>query len=85
VVVWLAQNGVTQSHEISASHVQACLSELAVMGLADGIINHHACGIGTMLRFFHSENYIPKLVIFKIQRSLRKSCISCMQKMFKNF
>ena len=66
VMEWLVLNGVKGPGEITARHVRAYLSELAVKGLADSTINNHARAIRTMLRFFHTEGYIPEPVIFKM-------------------
>src|SRR5215207_688156 len=66
VMEWMLRNGVTAPGEISARHVRAYLSELAVRGLTDSTINNHARAIRTMLRFFHAEKYIPEIVVFKM-------------------
>jgi site-specific recombinase XerD len=66
VMEWLVQNSVTDPQEISARHVRAYLSELAVRGLADSTINNHARAIRTMLWFFYAEKYISEMVIFKM-------------------
>ena len=66
VMEWLVQNEVAEPNEISARHVRAYLSELAVRGLTDSTINNHARAIRTMLRFFHAEKYISEPVNFKM-------------------
>lgn len=66
VMEWLLQNGVTKPDQISARHVRAYLSELAGRGLTDSTINNHARAIRTMLRFLHTEKYIPEPVMFKM-------------------
>jgi integrase/recombinase XerD len=66
VMEWMVRNGVTGPQEISARHVRAYLSELAVRGLTDSTINNHARAIRTMLRFFHAEKYIPEPVTFRM-------------------
>ncbi len=66
VMQWLVDNGVTSPQEITARHVRAYLSDLAGRGLQDSTINNHARAVRTLLRFFHSENYITTAVVFKL-------------------
>jgi integrase/recombinase XerD len=66
VMEWMIRNGVTSPQEISARHVRAYLSDLAVRELTDSYINNHARAIRTMLRFFFAEKYIPEPVTFKM-------------------
>lgn len=66
VLQWLIENEVSEPQKISARHIRAYLSELSGRGLKDSTINNHARAIRTMLRFFHTENYIPEPVTFKM-------------------
>jgi len=66
VIDWLVENGVTAPDEIQARHVRAYLSEMAVREVSDSYINNHARAIRTLLRFFHTEKYIPEPVTFQM-------------------
>jgi integrase/recombinase XerD len=62
----LAENGVISPQEITARHIRAFLSELAGKGLSDTYIHGYARAIRTLMRFFHSEKYMPELVTFQM-------------------
>ena len=71
-VEWLKNNGINSPGDIAARNVRSYLAELNAKGLSDSYINGHARAIRTLLRFFHSENYISELVTFKMPSIAKK-------------
>lgn len=69
---WIESQSVTHPAEITARHVRAFLAELTRRGLQDTTRHDYARAIRTLLRFWHTENYIPTLIKFDMPRLEKK-------------
>jgi len=69
---WVELQGVTDPSDVTARHVRQYLAQLASEGKADTTMHDHARAIRTLLRFWHSEGYIPQLVTFDMPKLSRK-------------
>lgn len=69
---WIEGRGVTSPLEVTARYVREYLAELAGRGAADSTVWGHARAIKTMLRFWHSEGYIPSPVKYDLPRMGKK-------------
>ena len=61
---WLESHGTTLPHEIEGRHVREYLAELTGNCKSDNAIHDNARAIKTLLRFWHTENYIPCPILF---------------------
>jgi site-specific recombinase XerD len=61
---WLERQGMTSPQEVTARYVRQYLAELADLGRADNTIRDHARAKKKLLRFWHTEKYIPEMVTF---------------------
>jgi site-specific recombinase XerD len=69
---WLKEHGLTLPREVMARHVREFLAMLISQGKADTTLHDHARAIKTLLRFWHSENYIPAPVTFAMPKLSQK-------------
>ncbi len=72
IIEWLAFEGITAPEEIKARHVRAYLSKMARKGLSDSYIHSHARVFRTFLRFLHDEEYVSRLIKFKMPTIAQK-------------
>jgi site-specific recombinase XerD len=66
IIEWLGNEGITEPEEITARHVRAYLSTMARRGLSDSYIHSHARVFRTILRFLYEEEYVSRLIKFKM-------------------
>ena len=68
----LEKQGITSPDQIQARHVRAYLAELTGMGKSDNTIHDNARAIKTLLRFWHSENYVVSPIAFTMPKVAKK-------------
>jgi site-specific recombinase XerD len=75
---WVEEQSVTTPEQVNARLVRQYLSELAGQGKADKTLHAHARAIRTLVRFWHTEKYIPELVTFAMPKMEKKRlpCLS---------
>jgi site-specific recombinase XerD len=71
-MTWVEQQGVTSPEQITARHVRQYLATLAERGLADTSLHGAARSIRTLMRFWHSEGYLPALIKFEMPKLAKK-------------
>jgi integrase/recombinase XerD len=71
-VSWLDQNGITEPSQITARHVREYLANMVGSGYADSSVNGSARAIKTLVRFWHSEKYLPEPVSFAMPKIAKK-------------
>lgn len=69
---WLEGQNVTEPSEVTPRHVRAYLAELAGRELTEWTCNGHARAIKTLLRFWHTEGYIPNEIKFAMPKVSKK-------------
>lgn len=67
-IKWLENEDVTSPDEITARHIRGYLAELRGRDLKASYIHSHARAIKTMMRFFYSEDYLPREVKFDMPK-----------------
>ena len=67
-LIWAEQHGVTSPQEVTARIVREHLTMLAADGKKDTTVHDHARAIRTLLRYWHSESYIPEPVKFEMPK-----------------
>ena len=78
---WVEGQSVTSPEKVDMRIVRQYLADLTGQGKADKTIHAHARAIRTLLRFWHTEHYIPSSVIFAMPRMEKKRlpCLSAEQ------
>ncbi len=71
-LAWAEGQGVTNPEQVDARLVRYYLSGLATRGKSDRTLNAHARAIRTLLRFWHSENYIAAPVSITMPKMEKK-------------
>jgi site-specific recombinase XerD len=74
---WVESMGITAPEEVTARPVRQYLAQLAAEGEADTTMHDHARAIRTLLRFWHSEGYLPQPVSFDMQKLAKKRRSGC--------
>jgi len=69
---WLEQRGATSPGELTARHVREYLAEVAANGRSDKTVNANARAIRTLVRFWHTEGYMPEAVKFAMPKIAKK-------------
>ena len=69
---WLEGQSVNHPHEVEARHIRAYLAELISVGKSDWTVNDNARAVRTLLRFWHTENYIPVPIPFSMPKVAKK-------------
>jgi site-specific recombinase XerD len=69
---WVEGQGVTSPVQVDTRIVRQYLAELTGQGKADKTLHAHARAIRTLLRFWHTEHYMPSPVIFAMPRMEKK-------------
>jgi len=69
---WLEEQGITSPQDITARYVRQFLAELSERGKSDNTIHDNARAIRTLLRFWHTENYLPAPVVFAMPKVAKK-------------
>ena len=69
---WIEKQGVTRPEEVTARFICQYLSELVSSGKKDTTLHAHARAIRTLVRFWHSEGYMPQLVKFEMPKLAKK-------------
>jgi integrase/recombinase XerD len=71
-VTWLKSQRVNAPAEVDALHVRAYLAKLIGEGKASSTVNDQARAVRTLLRFWHTEKYLPEPVVFAIPKVEKK-------------
>src|SRR5688500_12473389 len=71
-VLWLASQGVTDPQEVAARYVRQYLAQLIARGRKDTTVHDHARAIRTLLKFWHSEGYMPAPIEFDMPKLAKK-------------
>jgi site-specific recombinase XerD len=69
---WIEKQSVTRPEEVTARYIRQYLSELVSSGKKDTTLHAHARAIRTLVRFWHSEGYMPQLVKFQMPKLSKK-------------
>ncbi len=69
---WLEQKSVTTPQEVTARQVREYLAEVAANGKSDKTVNANARAIRTLVRFWHTEGYMPELIKFAMPKIAKK-------------
>jgi site-specific recombinase XerD len=69
---WLEQKNVTTPQDVTARHVREYLAEVAGNGKSDKTVNANARAIRTLVRFWHTEGYMPELIKFAMPKIEKK-------------
>jgi integrase len=69
---WTEAQGVTTPEEVTARVVRQFLAGLAAQGKADRTLHANARAIKTLLKSWHTENYIPAPVHFDMPKIAKK-------------
>ena len=73
---WLGDQGITTPDEVQVRHVREYLAQLAAKGKSDRTIADHARAIQTLVRFWHTENYLSAPVVFQIPKIAKKRLLT---------
>lgn len=71
-IKYLGENGITGPEGTTARYIRAYLSTLVERGLSDSYIHGYARAIRTLIRFWHSEKYIPEPITFQMPMIAKK-------------
>ena len=71
-LAWSEKQGVTRPEELTARYVRQYLAELLSSGKKDTTLHANARAIRTLVRFWHSEGYMPQLVKFEMPKLAKK-------------
>jgi site-specific recombinase XerD len=71
-VTWLESQGVSSLSDVRALHVRAWLAAVSERGVKDTTLHAKARGVKTLLRFWHSEGYIPQAIVFAMPKLEKK-------------
>jgi site-specific recombinase XerD len=71
-LLWIENQGVTGPEEVTARHVRQYLAQLIANGRKDTTLHANARAIRTLLRFWHTENYIPAPIKFEMPKLEKK-------------
>ena len=71
-LAWIEKQGVTRPEELTARYVRQYLAELLSNGKKDTTLHANARAIRTLVRFWHSEGYMPQLVKFEMPKLAKK-------------
>jgi site-specific recombinase XerD len=71
-ISWIEKQSIIRPEEITARFVREYLSELVSSGKKDTTLHAHARAIRTLVRFWHSEGYMPQLVKFEMPKLFKK-------------
>ena len=71
-IKYLEKNGITGPEGITVLNIRAYLSTMVECGLSDSYMHGYTRAIRTLIRFWHTEKYIPERISFQMPTIAKK-------------